>query len=99
MLLTSLSPAAQTKIRIRALLSEGGDLARLIFQSDGPAANAEQVVWFDQPFRTTRHARFGLGLALARRITELHEGQASVEEKPELGFRIVLTLPLGSRDG
>ena len=95
MLFTSLSQAAHSKIRIRALLAERGDSAQLIFQCDGSTNSAEQLSWFQSPFHTTRHARFGLGLALARRVIEMHGGQASIAEDPERGFQIVLDLPLG----
>ena len=36
----------------------------------------------------------GLGLALARELTELHAGTLAVESRPGVGSRFVVTLPL-----
>lgn len=42
---------------------------------------------------TRRHSGTGLGLVLAKRLAELHGGQASVESTPGEGSRFVITLP------
>ena len=49
--------------------------------------------WLTAPFSTTHFAQFGLGLALARRVAELHGGRVGAANRPEGGFRVVLTLP------
>ncbi|GAB4246635.1 MAG: hypothetical protein Kow00109_22730 [Acidobacteriota bacterium] len=36
----------------------------------------------------------GLGLALARRITELHQGRISARNRPEGGLEVTLELPV-----
>ena len=60
---------------------------------DGPGANAEQLSWLTEPFATTHFAQFGLGIALARRVVELHGGELTAGNLAEGGFRVVLTLP------
>ena len=64
-----------------------------IIADDGAGANDEQLPWLTEPFTTTHFAQFGLGLALARRVAELHGGSVSAGNPPEGGFRVVLTLP------
>jgi signal transduction histidine kinase/DNA-binding NtrC family response regulator len=43
-----------------------------------------------------QYAGTGLGLALVRRLTELHEGQVAVESAPEQGSRFIVSLPRSS---
>ena len=57
--------------------------------------------WLFEPFRhadnsnTRRSAGIGLGLALARRLTELHGGQVKAESPgPHLGSTFTVSLPL-----
>lgn len=94
LLLTSLCPAARNKVEVRGYPPNEGGLVRWLFRHDGPPANAEQLSWLHAPFSTTRHARFGLGLAFAGRITELHGGRITAGECPQGGFQIALDLPL-----
>lgn len=93
MLMLSLCQAARSKILIRVCQQPNKGTAEWAFRHDGPAATAEQLSWLNEPFNTTRNARFGLGLALARRVVELQGGRISTAEAAEGGFQIVLTLP------
>ncbi|MHB1423228.1 MAG: sensor histidine kinase [Gemmataceae bacterium] len=86
---------ARTKIVIRVSMRQAEGTAEWSFTHDGPAATAEQLGWLTAPFGTTRHARFGLGLAFARRVAELQGGRVAAGETPEGGFRIALELPSG----
>jgi signal transduction histidine kinase len=85
--------AARTKIGIRVAKRPSDGMVEWSFTHDGPAANQEQLGWLTDPFRTTRHARFGLGLAFAHRIMESHKGRLAVGDAAEGGFRITLELP------
>jgi signal transduction histidine kinase len=60
---------------------------------DGYGATPEQLGWLAAPFATTQQALFGLGLALARRVAELHGGRLAAANRPEGGFRVALILP------
>jgi signal transduction histidine kinase len=95
LLLINACQAAQREVRVR-LAPEAGDYIEWGITDDGPGVNAEQLSWLTDPFSTTHFAQFGLGLALARRIAELHGGGVSAGNLPEGGFRVVLRLPAGS---
>jgi signal transduction histidine kinase len=95
LLMISLCQAARSKVIVRTLARPENGTVEWSFRHDGVAANAEQLSWLNAPFSTTRHARFGLGLAFARRVIELHGGRIETGENPEGGFHIDLVWPLG----
>jgi two-component system sensor histidine kinase HydH len=93
MLMLALCQAARSKILMRVGQQPAKGMAEWSFTYDGPTATAEQLSWLTAPFSTTRNARFGLGLAFAHRVAELHGGGVSTAEAAEGGFQVVLTLP------
>ncbi len=97
LLLQSACQAAQRQVvvRVAALGGEppGPAEVECSVHHDGPGATEEQLSWLEQPFSTSRHAQFGLGLALARHIAHLHGGRAFGENLPEGGFRARIVLP------
>lgn len=97
MLTMSLCQAARSKVWLRIAGPTDDGAVHWSFAHDGPAASVEQLSWLTAPFSTTRHARFGLGLAFARRILELQGGSVVAGPGPEGIFQIVLILPPGPR--
>lgn len=95
LLLLSALQAAQREVAMRVGPAAGGGVEWGI-QDDGPGANAEQLSWLTEPFSTTHFAQFGLGIALAKRVAELHGGGATAGNLPGGGFRVALTLPAGA---
>lgn len=93
LLMMSLCQAARSKLMIRVALGEPDGGAEWSFTHDGPPANAEQLSWLTAPFSTTRHARFGLGLALAQRVVDMHGGRITTGATGEGAFQIALFLP------
>ncbi len=92
LLLINACQAAKREVTMRlGPAAEGG--AEWAVDDDGAGANEEQMSWLTAPFSTTHFAQFGLGLALARRVAELHGGRVGAANRPEGGFRVVLTLP------
>jgi C4-dicarboxylate-specific signal transduction histidine kinase len=91
----SLCQAARSTVEVRGEPMDSSGNVEWLFRSDGPPANAEQLSWLQAPFSTTRHARFGLGLAFARRLLELQGGRIVVGEGPQGGIQIALVLPCG----
>ena len=94
MLLMALCPAARSKVQMRVSRPPSGSV-EWSFTHDGPTATPEQLSWLTTPFSTTRNARFGLGLAFARRVVELQGGHVTAAEAAEGGFQVMLMLPPG----
>jgi signal transduction histidine kinase len=91
LLLLSACQGAQKQVTMRVART-GGEVEWLI-QDDGYGANEEQMSWLSAPFTTTHHAQFGLGLALARRVAELHGGRLEAGNRKEGGFQVRMLLP------
>jgi heavy metal sensor kinase len=86
------------KVRIVAGQNQGRMEIRI--EDSGPGIPiAEQAHIFDRFYRVD-HARnrsqggFGLGLAIARQIVELHHGQIHVRSEPGHGTQLIVQLPL-----
>jgi PAS domain S-box-containing protein len=72
----------------------GGQLAtRVAVCDNGPGLSAEQRERIFEPFYTTKTRGTGLGMAIARRIVESHDGGIAVGEQACPGAEIVITLP------
>lgn len=71
---------------------------RLQVFDDGPGVDPRlrQHIWM--PEVTTRHRGTGLGLALVRRATELHQGSATLLDDAGDGTTFVLELPIHGMD-
>ncbi|MFN8095744.1 MAG: PAS domain S-box protein [Vicinamibacteria bacterium] len=80
--------------------SRGGDLVRLVVSDTGIGIAPEDLPRLFQPFvqldsRLAReHEGTGLGLALVRRLVDLHGGRVSVDSTPGEGTRVTVELPL-----
>jgi signal transduction histidine kinase/ActR/RegA family two-component response regulator len=86
----------------RVVLARVGDEARLTVSDNGvgmDAALAERVFepFYQAPQPLVRHSGLGLGLAIVRRIVELHGGRAcAYSDGPGRGSRFEVCLPLGA---
>lgn len=67
----------------------------LAIRDHGPGLPQGQEKRVFDPFFTTRASGTGLGLAVARRIVELHGGSITAENHPEGGALLTITLPAG----
>jgi signal transduction histidine kinase len=65
LLLVAVCQAAQKRVEIAVQSDQAQVECRV--QRDGYDATPEQFAWLTQPFATTHHALFGLGLALVQR--------------------------------
>lgn len=93
-------PSGQT---IRVSLSLRDDRAILAVDDEGPGVDAADAQRIWEPFhRLARSADAtggaGIGLSIVRQLTELHEGQVTVERSPSGGARFVVELPHAWRE-
>ena len=74
--------------------------AEIAVRDHGPGVPEQHMGSLFAPFTRVAHARerssggAGLGLAIARRAVELHQGGVSARNRPEGGLEVVLWLPL-----
>jgi len=93
LLLLALCQAAQHNVWVRVTADPDRGEVEWSITDDSYGATPEQMSWLNTPFATTHHAQFGLGLALARRVVQQHDGRIEAGNLPEGGFRVSLVLP------
>lgn len=87
-------------VQVTARVDAALGLCRIDVADDGIGINAEALPRiFDRFFqadtsRTRRYGGMGLGLALVRRLCELHRATVRVESEPGRGTRFILHWPL-----
>jgi signal transduction histidine kinase len=96
LLMAGACQSARQEVVVRTRPAARGE-AEWAFADDGYGATPEQLRWLATPFATTQQALCGLGLALARKVVELHGGRVSAENQPQGGFMVTLTLPARPR--
>ncbi len=86
---------------IEISVRQEGAMAVLTLQDDGPGIPEEILDRIFDPFFTTKEVGQGTGLGLSIShdiIVNKHEGEMSVENRPEGGARFIVKLPLGGRN-
>jgi signal transduction histidine kinase len=70
---------------------------RLVFEvaDHGPGVDAADAERIFEPFFTKRTQGTGLGLAVAKRVVELHAGTIAVDAAPGGGARFRVAIPAG----
>jgi signal transduction histidine kinase len=66
---------------------------RIKVQDNGPGISPDAASKIFDPFFTTKDKGTGLGLAMVRRIVEVHGGKVSAQSIPNFGTTFVLWLP------
>ena len=81
--------------RVQIDVGANSACARVTVTDDGPGVPAELAATLFEPFVTARPGGSGLGLAVARRVVERHDGELVLESTPgERGARFSIYLPV-----
>ena len=75
-----------------------GDLVALTVVDNGPGFQGGLLEQAFDPYVTSKPKGTGLGLAIVRRIVEEHGGQVEVDNAPQGGARVRITLPAAARE-
>jgi signal transduction histidine kinase len=86
------------KVTIRALSAPGPgkdpqEGAEIMIEDTGAGIAPEDLPRIFDPFFTTKPTGTGMGLAIARKIVQGHDGTISAESKPGKGTTIRVWLP------
>ncbi len=84
---------------LKVELRRGANLVSLLVDDRGPGVPTEVRKRLFTPFATGRTDGVGLGLALARRIVDLHGGRLTLEPRPLGGTRAVIEFPIAPAAG
>ena len=77
------------------LFIENGDRGALVrVRDNGCGIPAEKLDRIFNPFFTTKETGTGLGMAIAKKIVEAHEGSLTVASKQGVGSEFMITLPV-----
>ncbi len=81
-----------------SLPSWGSPCLRVSIGDDGPGISRDLQEKLFHPFFTTKKSGSGLGLAVSRKIVEIHEGLIDLESEPGQGTTFHLLFPLAPRE-
>lgn len=80
------------------LAIEGMPSIRVDIQDNGSGVQREHLGKVFEPFFTTRAQGTGLGLPIAKRIIDQHQGSINLQPEPRNGTRVTVILPLQPAD-
>ena len=87
-----------TRIRLRGFESDDGTSTVLVVEDQGVGIPEHELSGIFREFEQGEAGRVvggsGLGLMIAKRLIELHDGQLAVESEVGVGTRFQLTIPL-----
>lgn len=73
------------------------DFVEIIIADSGPGIDPGEVDFLFRPFSTKKSGGSGMGLAVVRKIVELHSGEATLRCAVTGGTEAVVTLPVGKK--
>jgi PAS domain S-box-containing protein len=83
-----------TRLAPKSMLETREKIAEVIFQDAGPGIPPADITRIFDPFFSTKESGSGLGLAIVHNIISEHNGSISVENAPEGGMIVNVSLPV-----
>jgi two-component system, NtrC family, sensor histidine kinase HydH len=96
-LLLNAAQAMAGKGGIRITISRRDDSAAIEVRDSGPGIPPDIQRQVFEPFFTTKARGGGLGLPIAKRAAEMHDGSLTLTCPPEGGTAVVLLVPIASK--
>jgi signal transduction histidine kinase len=94
LLLANACEAARQQVQVCLRTDATARQVEWTVHDDGPGLRADLSDRLFRPFFTTRPGHAGLGLALARKIVDLHQGRIAAGNRSGGGFRAQVWLPV-----
>jgi signal transduction histidine kinase len=93
--ISACSPPIMIEINAAEVMLGSRAGLRISVRDNGPGIRLEQRQKVFDPFYTTKAKGTGLGMAIAKRIVEAHEGQIELGDAAGPGAEFLITLPRG----
>lgn len=90
--------SGQTTGTVRVIAGSHGDNVRVVIEDCGQGIPEQHLPRLFDAFYTTREDGNGLGLAIVKQVVAAHQGQVHVENRPQGGARVELSLPLQPKE-
>ncbi len=91
-------PDPQIRIATRRVEEEGGSVAEILFEDNGPGFGPDVIGQVFDPYVTTKPKGTGLGLAIVKKIVEEHGGRIDADNARAGGARVHIELPFTAAD-
>jgi signal transduction histidine kinase len=78
---------------LRITITEVAGSVNLAFEDDGEGIQPDNLPKLFEPYFTTKRKGIGLGLALAKRVVESHQGSIDITSTPGKGSCVRVSLP------
>lgn len=91
--------AARGPVRADALGNGEVEYAEVAIEDGGAGIKEKELPRIVEPFYTTKARGTGLGLPIAKRIIEAHEGDLRIESREGEGTKVTVLIPLSKGAG
>ena len=82
---------------LKISIAESGAMVQITFADSGSGIDPQHLPKIFEPYFTTKRKGIGLGLAIAKRMVESHQGGIEIRSTPAQGTSIQVSLPCAAR--
>jgi signal transduction histidine kinase len=98
-LITNAIEASNRSQRVLIILARRSRVTAVSISDDGPGMDRETLENIFVPFYTRKRGGTGLGMSIAKKIIESHDGSIRVSSSPGQGTEVTIELPHERKDG